>query len=147
MKTKLLTIAVALAMLAVPATAMASHANDNGQSHDNFPGLPGAALFGLCTAADNADEDRADEDRNATDDNGNETSSDNWMNAPPFAWLFANEDCEDVQHPSDDKPEQAESAAEQASDEDEDEDADDGQDEGPPEHAGGPPDHAGGPDR
>lgn len=147
MKTKLLTIGVALAMLAVPATAMASHANDNGQSHDNFPGLPGAALFGLCTAADNAGEDRADEDRNATDDDGNETSSDNWMNAPPFAWLFANEDCEDVQHPSEDKPEQAENAAEHASDEDEDEDADDGQDQGPPDHAGGPPDHAGGPDR
>lgn len=127
MKAKMLTIGAALALLAVPATAMAGHANDEGQSHDNFPGLPGAALFGLCNAADNAG-----------NDNGNGTSNGTWMNAPPFAWLFANEDCEDVSHPSEDKPEQAEAQAEQA--DDDAQASERGQGQGPPDHAGGPPD-------
>lgn len=119
MNSKYLAIGMALALVAVPGTALAGHASDEGQSHDNFPGLPGAAAFGLCNAADNADE-------NATV-------------APPFSWLFANEDCEDVQHPSEDRPDEAEQA--EHADEDE-------QDERPEQAEKGHenrPDHAGPP--
>lgn len=111
MNSKYLAIGMALALVAVPGTALAGHASDDGQSHDNFPGLPGAALFGLCTAADHADE-------NATV-------------APPFSWLFANEDCEDVQHPSEDRPDEADEREERP------EQAEDGR-ENRPDHAGPP---------
>lgn len=94
MDAKMLSIALALALVTVPATAMAGHA-DRGDSHDAFPGLPGAALFGLCQASDHADE-------NAT-------------LAPPFAWLFANEDCEQVDHPRDEAGSHGEEQAADAS--------------------------------
>lgn len=52
------TAMLALAMIAVPGTALAGHGNGNGGGHDSFPGFPNAATFGLCTAYENNEEGR-----------------------------------------------------------------------------------------
>lgn len=68
--------ALFIASLVVPATALAGH----GPTHENFPGLPGAAMWGICNAYAHNEKGR---------ENGNAG------NAPPFAWLADQAEAED----------------------------------------------------
>lgn len=53
-----LTTMVALSLFVVPGAALAGHGNGNGGGHDSFPGTPGEALYGLCTAYENNENGR-----------------------------------------------------------------------------------------
>jgi uncharacterized membrane protein len=107
-------LALALVAVSAPAAAAGPPADAGPPDDTGFPGLPDPAMFGICTAHENADE-------NATA-------------APPFQWLMGlTGACEDVEHPG----EQADDEADEAEAED-DEDAEDEERGGPPEHAGPP---------
>lgn len=58
MKSKLIVIGLAVALVGIPTSAVAGHGNGNGQGHDSYPGFPDAALFGLCTAYENNENGR-----------------------------------------------------------------------------------------
>lgn len=58
MNAKIVAAGLALAMIAIPGSAVAGHGNGNGGGHDTYPGFPDAATYGLCTAYENNENGR-----------------------------------------------------------------------------------------
>lgn len=72
MNAKIAAVGLAVALIGIPVSAVAGHGNGNGQGHDQYPGFPDAATYGLCTAYENNENGR---------ENGNAGQ------APPFQEL------------------------------------------------------------
>lgn len=58
MKAKMVAAGLAIALLALPGTALAGHGNGNGNGHDDYPGWDDAATYGICTAYENNENGR-----------------------------------------------------------------------------------------
>lgn len=58
MNGKMFAAGLALALIAVPGSALAGHGNGNGQGHDSYPGFADEATYGLCMAYENNENGR-----------------------------------------------------------------------------------------